>query len=37
LRLPQAAAATPYSYGRELIPLFLAALLMFAGRARKQP
>jgi apolipoprotein N-acyltransferase len=36
-RLPKAAAATLYSYGRELIPLLLAALLMFVGRARKQP
>jgi apolipoprotein N-acyltransferase len=35
--LPEAASATPYSYGRELIPLGLALLLFGVARARKQP
>jgi apolipoprotein N-acyltransferase len=35
--LPQSANATPYSFGRELIPLGLALLLLWFGRRRKQP
>jgi apolipoprotein N-acyltransferase len=34
--LPQAASATPYSYGRELIPLGIAFLLFGLGRLTKQ-
>jgi apolipoprotein N-acyltransferase len=35
--LPMPATATPYSYGRALIPLALAAVLFSFGLVRKQP